>query len=449
MLERSPVIQEESVAAHVDSSLLGLGSAALMSKKPRVPENFNNLLTKPRLKALKQYIGSFQYRLNSQTNFNAHKLRPLAQIMDTARMIVYAPQPIKCVEAVFVALYLTAGLPDVERVPLGFKTELSGQVYQHIVLLVQHGSKWGAFGISRCPDLMNKDLMFDSMSSVIENFKAAYELQGHIVLKVRVGLPVEHSNTSPNFVCWRHLNLNLRYTSWSDCVDEIDNHAARGKRLWDLWILSGKGEDPHKSSAIRKAPLDTKEKMKKLSSRDAIVTSEASSSSELNTSSGVCSLSIINAGTSKLEEETTTVVAEPEAESTLKCLETTLVAPCPGTVGNSKFRSRTKIGQPSSSSAETGDAAKGTKLMRAATMLPRSIAGIIIDQMLTVSRGFLRKKYFQGTAGNGGKRMSRPKTLPSSRQMVVVGTNPLFTRKPIHISHQTPNAETLVRKSQR
>lgn len=104
---------EESV---VDSSLLGLGRAALMSKstKPKVPENFNNLPTKPRLKALKQvcfvamvsslsllgflashsssvcllqYIGSYQYRLNSQTNFNAHKLRPLARIMDTARMV--------------------------------------------------------------------------------------------------------------------------------------------------------------------------------------------------------------------------------------------------------------------------------------------------------------------------------------------------------------------------
>lgn len=36
-------------------------------------------------------------------------------------------------------------------------------MYQHIVLLVQHGGKWGAFGISRCPDLMNKDLIFDRL----------------------------------------------------------------------------------------------------------------------------------------------------------------------------------------------------------------------------------------------------------------------------------------------
>lgn len=35
------------------------------------------------------------------------------------------------------------------------------QEYQHIVLLVQHEGKYGAFGISRCPDLMNKDLIFN------------------------------------------------------------------------------------------------------------------------------------------------------------------------------------------------------------------------------------------------------------------------------------------------
>ena len=50
--------EEESVADHVDSSLLGLGRAVLMSKKPRVPENFNKLPSKPRLKALKQVSAS-------------------------------------------------------------------------------------------------------------------------------------------------------------------------------------------------------------------------------------------------------------------------------------------------------------------------------------------------------------------------------------------------------
>jgi hypothetical protein len=34
------------------------------------------------------------------------------------------------------------------------------QVYQHIVLLVKHDDKFGAFGISRDANLMSKDVTF-------------------------------------------------------------------------------------------------------------------------------------------------------------------------------------------------------------------------------------------------------------------------------------------------
>lgn len=104
---------------------------------------------------LKQYLAAFEYRQGSETTFIANKLRPLSRIMATARMvtsititcsvpkshsecwsftcilqisknakwkswayyklllstlccqIVYKPEPIKCVEGVFIALYLT------------------------------------------------------------------------------------------------------------------------------------------------------------------------------------------------------------------------------------------------------------------------------------------------------------------------------------------------------
>lgn len=159
------------------------------STRPRLPVIFNRLKTKPRLKAVKQYLASFEYWLKLQTNFNSQKQRPLLQITETAKTIVNAPQPIKCVEAVFVALFLTAGLPDVERFPLSFQTVLDGQVYQHIVLLVQYFSKYGAFGISRWPEFGSIDLEFNSMAGVVNNYKTAYEEQGHVVEKIRLGLP--------------------------------------------------------------------------------------------------------------------------------------------------------------------------------------------------------------------------------------------------------------------
>ncbi|BBM96985.1 tubulinyl-Tyr carboxypeptidase [Marchantia polymorpha subsp. ruderalis] len=227
-------------------------------QKPTIPENFSRLVPRSKLKAVKQFLSSFEYKQTPATHFNTHKLRPLTRIMDTARMIIYSPQPIKCVEAVFLALYLTAGIPDCDRTPLGFKTSLNGQVFQHIVLLVQYGGKFGAFGISRQADLMNKDLTFNSISDIVGNYKAAYEASGHTILKIRVGLPVEHRIQSPNYVCWRHLSLSPGTQSWEQCCEALENHVLKKNRLWDLWLLVGKGGDPRRKSLDRKAALDTK-----------------------------------------------------------------------------------------------------------------------------------------------------------------------------------------------
>lgn len=482
-------LETSQIVGGVYPPLLGLGrtAPASNSSKPMLPENFHHLPTKSRLRALKQYIESFQYRLNAQANFNVGKLRPLSRIMDTARTIIHAPQPIKCVEAVFVAVYLTAGLVDVERVPLGFKTELHGQVYQHIVLLVHHGGKWGAFGISRCSDLMNKDLVFNSMSSVIENFTAAYKSQGHIVLKVRVGLPIEHNVVSPNFVCWRHLNLNLRYTSWSECLSEIDKHAAKGKRLWDSW--TGKSEDPTKPSSIRKASQDFKpspskshcsDKLvnkKKLASRDTtpmrvkpvspyiLATAKASSSSNSHVDSSF-SLCIDDSSSGSILDThvPTTTIESSETTSTAEVSEakkgseaTSSMVFSPAAVGNSKFwRSKPKA---SRCSEEVGDVVKSKKLMRTSTSLPRS-TGMLVNHMLAVSRGFLKIKYFKEAPGNTGTwsnvfhgpQLSAEATAasptPTTRgEMVMVGTtSPSFVRIPVQIHYQTLNAEALRRK---
>eukprot|EP00249_Psilotum_nudum_P016414 c25813_g1_i2 orf=592-1242(-) len=199
----------------VAASQMGEGVAAAPStKRPTLPANFFKFPVQARLKAVQQFISSFEYKQSPQTSFNAHKLRPLVRIMETAKMMIYNPQPIKCVEAVFLALYLTAGMLDVERIPLGFKSELQGQVHQHIVLLVRSGGKYGAFGISRQHDLMNKELQFESISSIVQNYRQAYEQSEHKLLRISVGLPVEHNIESFNFVCWRSLSLDPCSSSW-------------------------------------------------------------------------------------------------------------------------------------------------------------------------------------------------------------------------------------------
>ncbi|KAL3700421.1 hypothetical protein R1sor_018443 [Riccia sorocarpa] len=142
--------KSEPVSDTMKLTVLG-DSSPKADNKPTLPENFTRLTPRAKLKAVKQFLSAFEYKQTPATHFNTHKLRPLTRIMDTARMIIYSPQPIKCVEAVFLALYLTAGILDCDRIPLGFKTSLRGQ----------YGGKFGAFGISRQPDLMTKDIIFD------------------------------------------------------------------------------------------------------------------------------------------------------------------------------------------------------------------------------------------------------------------------------------------------
>ncbi|KAJ7295079.1 hypothetical protein O6H91_Y214000 [Diphasiastrum complanatum] len=87
---------------------------------------------------------------------------------------------------------------------------------------------------------MNKELKFESISSIVENFVTAYQHSLHMVLKVRVGLPVEHNVDSRNYVCWRSLSLDLTILMWQQCCEALEKHAAQAKQLWKKWLLEGK-----------------------------------------------------------------------------------------------------------------------------------------------------------------------------------------------------------------
>ncbi len=75
-------------------------------------------------------ISGLQYNLSTERVFSLDKQRPLAALVEEAATILREGLPIKCLEAVFVALALTAGWTGMERVPLGFKSRVlaDGQV---------------------------------------------------------------------------------------------------------------------------------------------------------------------------------------------------------------------------------------------------------------------------------------------------------------------------------
>ncbi|KXZ49816.1 hypothetical protein GPECTOR_19g267 [Gonium pectorale] len=187
-----------------------------------------------RLTAVQQVINSLQYNHTPGYYYNVSKARPFSRIMETARETLRSALPIKCLEAVFLGALLTAGWHDLDRLPLAFKSTVQGQTYRHIVLVVYHAPsrKWGALGLSRRPELMDKDLVYDSLADLVSEYKAAYERWWHALIRVYAGLPLEHDTFYQGPVCWRFLTLSLTgRKSWAAHRAALDTFAGQARRL--------------------------------------------------------------------------------------------------------------------------------------------------------------------------------------------------------------------------
>lgn len=197
-------------------------------------------------------------------SFNVDKTRNLSEILGTAAEIAAtasigeSPAPIKCVEAVFLALHYTEELLEVARVPVSFTTKDKGtrKAHKHIVLAVLasghgcvDGMATGALGLSREANLMYKPLRQRSFSALISDYERSFREHGHQVVSIRFGLPVarcRENGVDPDEiharmnsqVPWCHVEhkvqsrssaLSSRNTQQID--DKIDHHAHQCLKL--------------------------------------------------------------------------------------------------------------------------------------------------------------------------------------------------------------------------
>ena len=82
------------------------------------------------------------------------------RLMENAKEIMSESLPIKCLEAVILALYLTAPLTNIHRFAISFKSNFNELYYRHVVLGISSNSSYGALGLSRRDDLMYKPLQY-------------------------------------------------------------------------------------------------------------------------------------------------------------------------------------------------------------------------------------------------------------------------------------------------
>ncbi len=175
------------------------------------------------LSRVQEYLCRLTYNHTGTQFFETRPGSSLLTLMETARAMVREALPVKCMEAVVLAIFLTNGVPGLGRFTINFKSELpsplttvptaataaSGQqplhhhhhgkrYFYHVVLGVSLGSRFGSLGLSRRSNLMDKPLTFHTLSSLIEDFDRSYRDCGHRLVKVTL---MRYGLRCPHFIC--------------------------------------------------------------------------------------------------------------------------------------------------------------------------------------------------------------------------------------------------------
>ncbi|XP_075719435.1 tubulinyl-Tyr carboxypeptidase 2 isoform X4 [Rhinoderma darwinii] len=121
--------------------------------------------------------------------------------------------------------YLTNGQTSVERFPISFKTQFSGNFFHHVVLGIHHNGRYGTLGMSRRSDLMDKPMTFKTLSELIFDFEDSYKKYSHTVKKVKIGLYVPHDPHTFQPIEWRYLVINMGKMVRADIKKELEKQA--------------------------------------------------------------------------------------------------------------------------------------------------------------------------------------------------------------------------------
>ena len=222
-------------------------------------------------------IAQYAYNIHGPT-YNVNKDRPLSELFDTAGEILCRPErPIQCVEAAFLGLHLTQGMPCV-RFPISFHSKkykhgcgpfpdslgnmvgspakglmiskkkatanssadgplmsplsdaTSGgeggaekeggekaakeyEVINHLVIGLYKKGAFGAMGISRHHGLHSKPMEYSSLPDLIWDYAQHYREDRHVLLSVRLGEAVEHT-PSPDVYTPVWRKTEIRLNRW-------------------------------------------------------------------------------------------------------------------------------------------------------------------------------------------------------------------------------------------
>lgn len=86
---------------------------------------------------------------------------------------------------------------------------------------------------------MYKDMMFECISDLVCDFRKAYEMWGHTLLRIHVGLTVSHNPHSRKVVCWRCCSIETKTKPWEAICSTLDRFSTQIYKLEASYRISG------------------------------------------------------------------------------------------------------------------------------------------------------------------------------------------------------------------
>lgn len=194
-----------------------------VEKKRRipVPPTYRTRKSTPSyIKRCQRYISSLKYNMIGFQLYYIDKGAPLLALHKTAKEMIKCALPIKCLEAVILSIYLTNEVVGLDRFTITFKSVQNGLTYYHTVLGLYYRGKYGAMGLSRKVDLMDRDFEFDDLSAMILSYDQAYRNHGHKLLKATIGQMVPRDPAENDRIVWSDLQMEMNKpceSGWPHC----------------------------------------------------------------------------------------------------------------------------------------------------------------------------------------------------------------------------------------
>lgn len=194
------------------------------------------------LSKVQDYMNRLSYNHTGTQFFETRPNSSLHTLVEAAKVIVREALPIKCMEAVVLAIYLSNGVPGLGRFTINFKSELpplhklsshahlhaspsAKRYFYHVVLGVVLGNRFGSLGLSRRTNLMNKPVQFSSLFDLMEEFEKSYQECGQRLVKIRIGRLISHDQYSISPIPWKGITIHLQTEDPKVMKCKVEKHS--------------------------------------------------------------------------------------------------------------------------------------------------------------------------------------------------------------------------------